>query len=136
MLDVLPRNFREHTRAKNLKERQKISMKQKAARFDYKFGHPDLPFPYHPWDWYLHEWLILMLNVRKYTSSIDVMRFLNIQNSTSNCNSMHQKHDTKNKENLCWVLLNNTQPGTLVTNAPVRGQPGPLFNFQKPHRPR
>jgi len=29
---------------------------------------------------------------------------------------MQQKHDTKNTENLCWVLLNNAQPGTLVTN--------------------
>lgn len=37
--------FREHTRAKNLKERQKISMKQKAVRFDCKFVHPVLPFP-------------------------------------------------------------------------------------------
>ena len=28
-----------------------------------------MPKPDHPWDWYiyLHEWLILMVNVRKYT---------------------------------------------------------------------
>ena len=49
-------------------------MKQKAVRFDYKFGHPDLPFPWT--GTYIN---ILMLNVRKYTSSIDVMGFLNIQ---------------------------------------------------------
>ena len=31
--------------------------------------------PYHPWDWYiyLHEWLILMVNVGKYTSPMDAM---------------------------------------------------------------
>ena len=28
-----------------------------------------LPYPYHPWDWYtyLHEWLIFMVNLGKYT---------------------------------------------------------------------
>ena len=28
-----------------------------------------LPYPYHPWDWYtyLHEWLIFMVNVGRYT---------------------------------------------------------------------
>ena len=32
-------------------------------------------FPYHPWDWhiYLHEWLICMVNVGKYTSPMDPM---------------------------------------------------------------
>ena len=31
--------------------------------------------PYHPWDWciYLHEWLIFMVNVGKYTSPMDSM---------------------------------------------------------------
>ena len=34
-----------------------------------------LPDPYHPWDWhiYLHEWLIFMVNVGKYTSPMDAM---------------------------------------------------------------
>ena len=32
--------------------------------------------PYHPWDWYisLHEWLIFMVNVGKYTSPMDPKR--------------------------------------------------------------
>ena len=31
--------------------------------------------PYHPWEWYiyLHEWLIFMVNVGKYTSPMDGM---------------------------------------------------------------
>ena len=34
-------------------------------------------FPYHPWDWYiyLHEWLIFMVNVGRYTSPMDAMAF-------------------------------------------------------------
>ena len=34
-------------------------------------------YPYHPWDWYiyLHEWLIFMVNVGKYTSPMDAMGY-------------------------------------------------------------
>ena len=32
-------------------------------------------YPYHPWDWYIyayaHEWLIFMVNVGKYTQTVD-----------------------------------------------------------------
>ena len=33
------------------------------------------PTPYHPWDWYihLHDWLVCMVNVGKYTIHVDAM---------------------------------------------------------------
>ena len=48
--------------------------KNKTQRFPTK-KTPHFHNPYDPWDWYiyLHEWLILMVNVGKYTSPMDPM---------------------------------------------------------------
>ena len=52
----------------------------------------DLSFPYHPWDWYiyLHEWLIFIVNVAKYTIHGCYGFNYNMKNTTSlfSCSSL------------------------------------------------